>query len=173
MSAAELKKNKPKYTETTEGTHCMGNHWTVCCPNKHLKYERYQPTKEVIQIHYKGGIYRVFVCTGKCSSDISSLAKNSPEQFKKMFVKLVKPNGDLVLQHRDTHKVAQIAQKVDTYDDKSSSSASKTKKQKGGGFSKYMRVFSMSRSRRRGRGRTGKRKHRRNCGHTRKHKKNF
>ena len=90
-----------------------------------------------------------------------------------MFVKLVKPNGDLVLQHRDTHKVAQIAQKVDTYDDKSSSSASKTKKQKGGGFSKYMRVFSMSRSRRRGRGRTGKRKHRRNCGHTRKHKKNF
>jgi hypothetical protein len=171
MSAAELKKNKPKYTETTEGTHCMGNHWTVCCPNRHLKYERYQPTKEVIQIHYKGGIYRVFVCTGKCSRDITALSKSNPEQFKKMFVKLVKPNGDLVLQHRDTHKVAQIAQKVDTYDDKSSSSTSKTKKQKGGNFSKYMRLLGRSRSR--GRGSSGRRKHRRNCGHTRKHKKNF
>jgi len=164
MSAAELKKNKPKYTETTEGTHCMGNHWTVCCPNKHLKYERYQPTKEVIQIQYKGGIYRVFVCTGKCSRDITALSKNSPEQFKKIFVKLVKPNGDLVLQHRDTHKVAQVAQKVDTYEEKSSSG--KTKKQKGGNFSRYTRVFSGSRS-------SGKRKHRRGCGHTRKHKKYF
>lgn len=169
MSAAELKKNKPKYTETTEGTHCMGNHWTVCCPNKHLKYERYQPTKEVIQIYYKGGIYRVFVCTGKCLRDISSLSKNNPERFKKIFVKLVKPNGDLVLQHRDTRKVAQVAQKVDTYDQKSSSG--KTKKQKGGGFSRYMRLFSGSRVR--GSGRTDKRKHRRGCAHTRKHKKYF
>jgi hypothetical protein len=167
MSAAELKKNKPRYTETTEGTHCMGNHWTVCCPNKHLKYERYQPTKEVIQIQYKGGIYRVFICTNKCSRDISGLAKNNPEQFKKIFVKLVKPNGDLVLQHRDTRKVAQVAQKVDTYEEKSSSN--KTKKQKGGGFSRYMRVLGRTRSR----GRTGRRKHRRGCGHTMKHRKNF
>lgn len=163
MSAAELKKNKPKYTETTEGTHCMGNHWTVCCPNKHLKYERYQPTKEVIQIHFKGGIYRVFVCTGKCSRDIMALSKNSPEQFKKIFVKLVKPNGDLVLQHRDTHKVAQVAQKVDTYEETRSSS--KTKKQKGGHFGRYLHRLIRTRSR--------SRKHKQGCGHTRKHKKYF
>ena len=90
MSAAELKQIKPKYTENIEGTHCMGNHWTVCCPNKHLQYQRYQPTKEVIQIHYKGGIYRVFVCTQKCLSDITNLAKNKPEQFKKLFILLLK-----------------------------------------------------------------------------------
>ena len=171
MSAAELKKNKPKYTETTEGTHCMGNHWTVCCPNRHLQYERYQPTKDVIQLYYNGGIYRVFVCTKKCSKDLTTMAKSNPSQFKKLFIKMVKPNGDMILKHRDTGKVAQIAQKVDTYDDKSSSSTSKTKKQKGGNLSKYMRLLGRSRSR--GRGSSGRRKHRRNCGHTRKHKKNF
>ena len=155
MSAAELKKNKPKYTETTEGTHCMGNHWTVCCPNKHLKYERYQPTKEVIQIHYKGGIYRVFVCTQKCSRDISNLAKNSPEQFKKLFIQGTKPNGDLILKHRDTGKLAQIAQKIDTYEEKGGSK--KTKKQKGG----YLKR------------RTHSSKHKRRYGHTKKHRKTY
>ena len=155
MSAAELKQIKPKYTENIEGTHCMGNHWTVCCPNKHLQYQRYQPTKEVIQIMYKGGIYRVFVCTNKCSSDVRNLAKNSPEQFKKLFIKGIKPNGDLILKHRDTGKIAQIAQKIDTYDYKSGSS--KTKKQKGGSW----KLLTHSR----------RRKHRRGCGHTKKHKK--
>ena len=162
MSAADLKKNKPNYTETTEGTHCMGSHWTVCCPNKHLKYERYQPTKEVIQIYYKGGIYRVFVCTGKCSRDITEISKNSPEKFKKLFIKLVKPNGDLVIKHRDTGKVAQVAQKVDIYDYKRSSI--KTKKQSGGHFSNnYLSRIS----------RRHRRKHKRGCGHTKKHKKYF
>jgi len=155
MSAAELKKIKPKYTENLEGTHCMGNHWTVCCPNRHLQYQRYQPTKEVIQIMYKGGIYRVFVCTNKCSRDVRNLAKNSPEQFKKIFIKSIKPNGDLVLKHRDTGKIAQIAQKIDTYEYKGESS--KTKKQKGGS----LKLLTHSR----------RRKHRRGCGHTKKHRK--
>jgi hypothetical protein len=155
MSAAELKKTKPKYTENIEGTHCMGNHWTVCCPNKHLKYERYQPTKEVIQVNYKGGIYRVFICTNRCSSDISKLAKNSPELFKKFFIKGIKPNGDLVLKHRDTGKIAQIAQKIDTYEYKGDSN--KTKKQKGGSW----KLLTHSR----------RRKHKRGCGHTKKHRR--
>jgi len=159
MSATELKKNKPTYSETTEGTHCMGNHWTVCCPNKHLKYERYQPTKEVIQIQYKGGIYRVFVCTAKCSRDITTLSKNNPEQFKKLFIKVVKPNGDMVLKHRDTGKVAQVAQKVDTYQETRSSS--KTKKQKGGKFGRFMSLY----------GRTRRRKHKKGCGHSAKHRR--
>lgn len=154
MSAAELKKIKPKYTENLEGTHCMGNHWTVCCPNRHLQYQRYQTTKEVIQVNYKGGIYRVFICTNKCSRDISNLAKNSPELFKKFFIKSIKPNGDLILKHRDTGKIAQIAQKVDTYEYKNASK--KTKKQKGG----FLKL----------RTRSSKRKHKHGCGHTKKHK---
>jgi hypothetical protein len=154
MSAAKLNKSKPKYPQNIEGTHCMGNHWTVCCPNKHLQYQRYQPTKEVIQIHYKGGIYRVFVCTKKCLSDITNFAKNKPEQFKKLFIKDTKLNGDLILKHRDTGEVAQVAQKIDTYDEKSSSK--KTKKQKGGCLKWFTR----------------NRKHKRGCGHTMKHRKN-
>ena len=159
MSAAELNKSKPKYPENIEGTHCMGNHWTVCCPNKHLQYQRYQPTKEVIQIHYKGGIYRVFVCTQKCLSDITNLAKTKPEQFKKLFIKGTKSNGDLILKHRDTGTVVQIAQKIDTYEEKSGSK--KTKKQKGG----FYKLFTRSRSR--------SRKHKRGCGHTKKHRKTY
>ena len=159
MSAAELNKSKPKYPENIEGTHCMGNHWTVCCPNKHLQYQRYQPTKEVIQIHYKGGIYRVFVCTNKCLRDITNLAKTKPEQFKKLFIKGTKLNGDLILKHRDTGVVAQIAQKIDTYEGKNGSK--KTKKQKGG----FYKLFTRSRSR--------SRKHKRGCGHTKKHRKTY
>ena len=48
MTTKELKENKPKYPETTTGTHCMGEGWTVCCPNKHLLYDRYIQTKQVI-----------------------------------------------------------------------------------------------------------------------------
>ena len=161
MSATDLNKSKPKYPQNIEGTHCMGNHWTVCCPNKHLQYQRYQPTKEVIQIHYKGGIYRVFVCTKKCLSDITNLAKTKPEQFKKLFIKGTKPNGDLILKHRDTGEVAQIAQKIDTYEDKSGSK--KTKKQKGG----FYKLFTRSRSRSRSR------KHKRGCVHTMKRRKTY
>jgi hypothetical protein len=157
MSAAELNKSKPKYPQNIEGTHCMGNHWTVCCPNRHLQYQRYQPTKEVIQVKYKGGIYRVFVCTQKCLNDITNLAKNNPSQFKKLFIKGVKQNGDLILKHRDTGEVAQVAQKIDTYEEKGSSK--KTKKQKGGSWKLITR------------GR--KRKHRRGCGHTMKHRKTY
>jgi hypothetical protein len=157
MAATDINKSKPKYPQNIEGTHCMGNHWTVCCPNKHLQYQRYQPTKEVIQVKYKGGIYRVFVCTKKCSSDISSLANNKSEQFKKLFIKGTKPNGDLILKHRDTGEVAQIAQKIDTYEEKGSSK--KTKKQKGGS----RKWFTRNRNR----------KHKRGCGHTMKYRKNY
>jgi hypothetical protein len=142
MSAAELKNKKPKYPETTSGTHCMGEGWTVCCPNKHLMYDRYIPTKEVENIYYKGGIYRVFVCTARCLSIIKSISKKNPELFKKLFIKGVKSNGDLILKHRDTGVVAQIAKKIDTYTETKSASKGKgkgkgkgksfTKKQKGG-----------------------------------------
>ena len=162
MSAAEIKRVKPKYPENINGTHCMGDHWTVCCPNKHLQFDRYQQTKEVVQVYYKGGIYRVFVCTAKCSKDLKTIAKSNPNQFKKLFIKGVKPNGDLILKHRDTGVIAQIAQKIDTYHDKSSKSgksgkSGKTKKQKGG----YCKRLTTHR----------RHKHRRGCGHTMKHKK--
>jgi hypothetical protein len=154
MSSSKINKYKPKYPQNIEGMHCMGNHWTVCCPNRHLQYQRYRTTKEVIQVYYKGGIYRVFVCTQQCSRDIRHLAKTNPEKFKKLFIKDTKLNGDLILKHRDTGEVAQVAQKIDTYDEKSSSK--KTKKQKGGGLKWFTR----------------NRKHKRGCGHTMKHRKN-
>ena len=156
MSAAEIKRVKPKYPENINGTHCMGDHWTVCCPNKHLQFDRYQQTKEVVQVYYKGGIYRVFVCTNKCSKDLKAIAKTSPAQFKKLFIKGIKPNGDLILKHRDTGIIAQIAQKIDTYTEKSSKS-SKTKKQKGG-YCKWLTTHQ-------------RHKHKRGCGHTMKHKR--
>ena len=86
-SLQELKKTKPKYPETTMGTHCMGDNWTVCCPYKHPIYDRYHQTKLVIQIYYKGGIYRVYVCTDKCAKNIKRLAFKQPDKFKKMFIK--------------------------------------------------------------------------------------
>lgn len=158
MSAAELKNKKPKYPENINGTHCMGDHWTVCCPNRHLQFNRYQQTKEVVQVYYNGGIYRVFVCTAKCSKDLKTIAKNNPALFKKLFIKGVKPNGDLILKHRDTGVVAQIAQKIDTYEQKGKSGKSgKTKKQKGGSC-KWLTTHR-------------RHKHKPQCGHTMKNKK--
>jgi phosphotransferase system IIB component len=126
MSKEELKAKKPKYTETTTGTHCMGEGWTVCCPNKHLMYDRYIPTKQVVSLYYKGGIYRIFVCTTRCLSEVKNMAKNNPELFKKTFVKSVKQNGDLVIKHRDTGAIAQIAKKVDTYTENKTRKKGKT-----------------------------------------------
>ena len=153
MSSLKLKE-KPKYPETIFGTNCMGENWTVCCPNRHLKYDRYSQTKQVIQIKYRGGIYRIFFCSNKCAKFIKNLAYNRPDDFKKLFIKSFKPNGDMVIKHRDTNVPCQIAIKIDTYSD----SGNKTAKQKGGSgramtrrnkkYSKSMSKSRFSKSRR-------------------------
>jgi len=129
MPSEELKK-KPRYPETIFGTNCMGENWTVCCPMKHLKYDRYSQTKQVIHIKYKGGIYRIFFCSNKCAKYIKNLSYNHPDNFKKLFIKSFKPNGDMVIKHRETNVPCQVAVKIDTYSD--SDSGDKTAKQKGG-----------------------------------------
>jgi hypothetical protein len=149
MTSEDLKK-KPRYPETIFGTNCMGENWTICCPNRHLKYDRYSQTKQVIQIKYRGGIYRVFFCTNKCAKIIKNLAYTRPDDFKKLFIKSFKPNGDMVIKHRDTNVPCQVAIKIDTYSD----SGNKTAKQKGGSGramtrrnKKCSRSMSMSKSR--------------------------
>jgi hypothetical protein len=127
MPSEELKK-KPKYPETIFGTNCMGENWTVCCPMRHLKYNRYSQTKQVIHIKYRGGIYRIFFCSNKCAKFIKNLSYNHPDNFKKLFIKSFKPNGDMVIKHKDTNVPCQVAVKIDTYSD----SGNKTAKQKGG-----------------------------------------
>jgi hypothetical protein len=151
MSDKESKVKKPKYPETVLGTHCMGENWTVCCPNKHLQFDRYQPTKDVIQIKYNGGVYRVFVCTKKCVKDITSMAKDNPEHFKSVFIKSVKPNGDLVLKH----------EKSSSGGGYSSKRLKKTKKRRGGNIRKITKMLMTHR----------KRTHKRGCGHTMKHRR--
>jgi hypothetical protein len=139
-SLQELKKTKPKYPETTMGTHCMGDNWTVCCPYKHPVYDRYHQTKLVIQIYYRGGIYRVYVCTDKCAKNIKRLAFKQPDKFKKMFIKSIKPNGDMILKHYITGETIQIAKKMDTYEEKKKSSSKTNKKTKQTGGSRYRRT---------------------------------
>jgi len=128
MPSSEDLKKKPKSPETIFGTNCMGENWTVCCPNFHLKYDRYSQTKRVTQIKYKGGIYRIFFCSPNCEKNIKNNAFTSPEIFKKQFIKGFKPNGDMIIKHKDTNIPCQIAVKVDTYNN----SGDKTAKQKGG-----------------------------------------
>lgn len=157
MTSEDSKNKKPKYPETIFGTNCMGENWTVCCPNRHLRYYRYSQTKQVIQIKYKGGIYRVFFCTNKCAKFIKNMAYTRPDDFKKLFIKSFKPNGDMVIKHRDTNVPCQVAIKIDTYkEDKGSGSGSgdKTAKQKGGSGiamtrrnKKYSKSMSKSKSR--------------------------
>jgi hypothetical protein len=136
MPSSEDLKKKPKSPETIFGTNCMGENWTVCCPNFHLKYDRYSQTKRVTQIKYRGGIYRIFFCSPSCEKNIKGMALNTPDTFKKLFIKSVKPNGDLVIKHKDTNVPCQIAIKIDTYSDSGggsgSGSGSKNAKQKGG-----------------------------------------
>ena len=130
MPSEDVKK-KPKHPETIFGTNCMGENWTVCCPNFHLKFDRYAQTKRVTQIKYKGGIYRIFFCSPNCEKNIKNNAFTSPEIFKKQFIKGFKPNGDMIIKHKDTNIPCQIAVKVDTYSD-SKGADDKTAKQKGG-----------------------------------------
>jgi hypothetical protein len=141
-SLQELKKTKPKYPETTMGTHCMGDNWTVCCPYKHPLYDRYHQTKLVIQIYYRGGIYRVYVCTDKCAKNLKRLAFKQPDKFKKMFIKSIKPNGDMILKHYVTGEVIQIAKKMDTYDEKKTKQTKRSKQVGGRRHKKYTKKIS-------------------------------
>jgi hypothetical protein len=54
------------------------------------------------------------------------MALNSPDKFKKFFIKGFKPNGDMIVKHKDTNVPCQIGIKIDTYSDE------KPAKQKGG-----------------------------------------
>ena len=146
MPSSEDLKKKPKSPETIFGTNCMGENWTVCCPNFHLKFDRYSQTKRVTQIKYKGAIYRIFFCSPSCEKNIKSMALNTPDSFKRLFIKSVKPNGDLVIKHKDTNVPCQIAIKIDTYSD----SGTKTAKQKGGSgraLTRRNKKYSRSKSR--------------------------
>jgi hypothetical protein len=149
MPSPEDLKKKPKSPETIFGTNCMGENWTVCCPNFHLKYDRYSQTKRVTQIKYRGAIYRIFFCSPSCEKNIKGMALNTPDTFKKLFIKSVKPNGDLVIKHKDTNVPCQIAIKIDTYSDKSGGSGGKNVKQKGGSgraMTRRNKKYSKSRS---------------------------
>jgi hypothetical protein len=151
MPSPEDLKKKPKSPETIFGTNCMGENWTVCCPNFHLKYDRYSQTKRVTQIKYRGGIFRIFFCSPSCEKNIKGMALNTPDTFKKLFIKSVKPNGDLVIKHKDTNVPCQIAIKIDTYSDSGggSGSGSKNVKQKGGSgkaMTRRNKKYSKSRS---------------------------
>ena len=142
MPSSEDVKKKPKYPETIFGTNCMGENWTVCCPNFHLKFDRYSQTKRVTQIKYRGGIYRIFFCSPNCEKNIKNLALNTPDVFKKQFIKGFKPNGNMIVKHKDTNVPCQIAVKIDTYSD------SKGAKQKGGsGYRRTRRNKKYSKSR--------------------------
>ena len=73
------------------------------------------------------------------------MALNTPDTFKKLFIKSVKPNGDLVIKHKDTNVPCQIAIKIDTYSD----SGGKNAKQKGGSgraMTRRNKKYSKSRS---------------------------
>jgi len=74
------------------------------------------------------------------------MALNTPDVFKKQFIKSFKPNGDMVVKHKDTNVPCQIAIKIDTY----SGSGDKTAKQKGGSGrtrTRRNKKYSTSRSR--------------------------
>jgi hypothetical protein len=147
MSSEDMKK-KPKYPETIFGTNCMGENWTVCCPNFHLKFDRYSQTKRVTQIKYRGGIYRIFFCSPNCEKNIKNMALNTPDVFKKQFIKGFKPNGNMIVKHKDTNVPCQIAVKIDTYSD-SKGAGDKTEKQKGGSrraMTRRNKKYSKSRS---------------------------
>ena len=149
MPSSEDLKKKPKSPETIFGTNCMGENWTVCCPNFHLKYDRYSQTKRVTQIKYRGGIYRIFFCSPSCEKNIKGMALNTPDTFKKLFIKSVKPNGDLVIKHKDTNVPCQIAIKIDTYSDSGGGGGGKNAKQKGGSgraMTRRNKKYSKSRS---------------------------
>ena len=59
------------------------------------------------------------------------MALNTPDVFKKQFIKGFKPNGNMIVKHKDTNVPCQIAVKIDTYSD-SKGAGDKTEKQKGG-----------------------------------------
>ena len=67
------------------------------------------------------------------------MALNNPDSFKKLFIKSFKPNGDMLVKHKDTNVPCQVAVKVDTYSDSGSKGSEKdagkdaaADKQKGG-----------------------------------------
>jgi hypothetical protein len=77
------------------------------------------------------------------------MALNTPDTFKRLFIKSVKPNGDLVIKHKDTSVPCQIAIKIDTYSDSGGGGCSKNAKQKGGSgraMTRRNKKYSKSRS---------------------------
>ena len=105
----ESGKNVVCVGKNTKGKACSSANCTACCPHMATIGDRYMATTQSHILQFNGKKYKVFTCCKACFDQMQIYAKTNPRQFNKLYIYKILPNGNLVLQHRFTHKPVQIA----------------------------------------------------------------
>lgn len=81
-----------------------------CCPHMDLDSKgRYAATGNSHKLKYKGNNYVFWTCCKQCGYTMLDLQKSNPKKFEKLYIKGFDKNNNLLLKHKDTQKVVQIA----------------------------------------------------------------
>ena len=111
-----LKNKKTKkiknFLLNTRNEKCSKNNYTSCCPHNKLTNNKYAATNEKSVLHYNKHEYELYTCCMMCSAAMNKMAKNDPSKFKKLYIKSINKNGDLLLKNIHSNKFVQIAKKL-------------------------------------------------------------
>ena len=81
-----------------------------CCPHMDLDSKgRYAATGNSHKLKYKGNNYIFWTCCKQCGYTMLDLQKSNPKKFEKLYIKGLDKDNNLLLKHKDTQKVVQIA----------------------------------------------------------------
>jgi hypothetical protein len=99
--------------QTRKNKHRKSPHNLNYCPHmpvQNRKYAKITKSRPHI-LRWNGKKYRFYTCCKTCCKQMLDLAKSKPKTFEKTYISKIE-NGNLFLKHRYTHKVVQIAKKI-------------------------------------------------------------
>lgn len=119
MNTEKIKKVKKTTTrkikktlKNTRNEKCSKNNYSVCCPHNKLTNNKYAATNEKSILKYQNKKYKLYTCCLMCSDAMNKLASSNPNKFKKLYIKSINKNGDLLLKNIHTNKFVQIAKLI-------------------------------------------------------------
>ena len=111
---SKIKKTRKvkKQLLNTRNEKCSKNNYTSCCPHNKMTNNKYAATNEKSILHYNNHKYELHTCCMMCAGAMNELSKSNPNKFKKLYIKSVNKNGNLLLKNVHTKKFVQIAKKL-------------------------------------------------------------
>mgnify|MGYP001166346233 CR=1 FL=1 len=105
-----VKKQRSKHRlRNTRNKSCKSRNNTACCPHMIPDSKgRYASTATKHILKYGGKHYKLLTCCKMCGDTMNILAKETPNEFSKIYISRIDNRGNIHAKNRHTGKVVQI-----------------------------------------------------------------